>query len=750
MILAKVGDLHYLHTGDCRATPKLIADVKRRGLPKIHTLFLDTTYASSKSSFADQNEVIERVAQDLGQLPATTLVLVGAYTIGKERVIFRLARQLNCKIYLPNGRKKSIYACLDIDDEDNARFTDDPLAAQIHVVPLSFCGEMWPFFKPNYEKCEEHLSKHPCFNAVVGVIPTGHANASNWNRKHEVVNKGRVTIRLYAYSEHSSAQELQNLVRLVKPVKLVPTVFRDKKDQTNIHRRFHHLLDKAGAARQLFASAKKASFDNKKEEPKDPSPEAPEPEEPAWKKPKLAPAKSQEQFFEGTFEPSKGHEGRLVKGNFGLTDDVVDDVGRFGLGAASVKGEVEEDGRSAALEVERSAEQASPNMIAIEDEDDEDENEDDDDDDNDEEEDEEERDESRQQKQQQQQQHQHSFEESCLTVGGSSASNSIPTNSSSRSQGAAAAAAAASSAAFSSSSASKAAPAEVQNVLEDILPFDMCAEDVEPTDHSFASTPASSSKSLMTAVRREMVMLKKGLLDGSEGVPAPIIIRTYNSRSDLYRAMVVGPPGTPYADVPFFFDFGLPPEYPRVPPTAHFHAHYVGPERLNPNLYIDGKVCLSLLGTWSGPSWVPGVSTMLQVLVSLQGLVLVEEPYYNEPGHESDAGTTQGKQASSLYNEHARICSVRAALNLHQMPPKGFEQIVDAYFKKVGHKILRDCEEVIKPDREPRPSNGFRQVMGKLLPRLREKWGDSATPSACAGTSGPSSSAAAAPAVASS
>jgi hypothetical protein len=34
--------------------------------------------------------------------------------------------------------------------------------------------------------------------------------------------------------------------------------------------------------------------------------------------------------------------------------------------------------------------------------------------------------------------------------------------------------------------------------------------------------------------------------------------------------------------------------------------------RFNPNLYINGKVCLSLLGTWSGPSWNPKTSTLLQ------------------------------------------------------------------------------------------------------------------------------------------
>ena len=44
-----------------------------------------------------------------------------------------------------------------------------------------------------------------------------------------------------------------------------------------------------------------------------------------------------------------------------------------------------------------------------------------------------------------------------------------------------------------------------------------------------------------------------------------------------------------------------------VPSTAG------GRVRFNPNLYDCGKVCLSLLGTWSGPSWDPTASTLLQV-----------------------------------------------------------------------------------------------------------------------------------------
>mmetsp|Transcript_45800 Transcript_45800/g.129549 ORF Transcript_45800/g.129549 Transcript_45800/m.129549 type:complete len:239 (+) Transcript_45800:1-717(+) len=222
----------------------------------------------------------------------------------------------------------------------------------------------------------------------------------------------------------------------------------------------------------------------------------------------------------------------------------------------------------------------------------------------------------------------------------------------------------------------------------------------------------------MVAVRREMNVLRKGLLAGA----APIVVRAFAARCELFRAMVVGPPGTPYAHVPFFFDLSLPAEYPRAPPLAHFHAHYVGNERLNPNLYVDGKVCLSLLGTWSGPSWEPQHSTLLQVLVSLQGLVLVEEPYFNEPGHECDAGTEQGRQASALYNENARLLALRAALSVAQSPPRGFERIVADLFSRYGSKLVEECEEAIDGPR--RGSEGFRKVLAKsLLPRLRERFG---------------------------
>lgn len=80
----------------------------------------------------------------------------------------------------------------------------------------------------------------------------------------------------------------------------------------------------------------------------------------------------------------------------------------------------------------------------------------------------------------------------------------------------------------------------------------------------------------------------------------------------------------------------------------------------------EGKVCLSLLGTWSGPGWVVGSSTLLQVLISIQAMILNDEPYLNEPGWSSQAGTP----ASRAYSANVRRMVVAdALLNSLKLPP---------------------------------------------------------------------------------
>ena len=102
----------------------------------------------------------------------------------------------------------------------------------------------------------------------------------------------------------------------------------------------------------------------------------------------------------------------------------------------------------------------------------------------------------------------------------------------------------------------------------------------------------------------------------------------------------------------------------------HYHS---GGLRLNPNLYNCGKVCLSLLNTWTGvknEKWIPGVSTILQVLVSIQGLILNTKPYFNEPGYERMSGSATGEMRSLHYNENTFLLSLRTMMYMMRKPPK--------------------------------------------------------------------------------
>jgi ubiquitin-conjugating enzyme E2 O len=102
---------------------------------------------------------------------------------------------------------------------------------------------------------------------------------------------------------------------------------------------------------------------------------------------------------------------------------------------------------------------------------------------------------------------------------------------------------------------------------------------------------------------------------------------------------------------------------------AYYHS---GGLRLNPNLYENGKVCLSLLNTWSGRGteiWDSQESSILQVLVSIQGLVLNTKPYFNEAGYDRQVGTLEGEKNSFVYNENSFLLSCKSMLYLIRRPP---------------------------------------------------------------------------------
>lgn len=178
----------------------------------------------------------------------------------------------------------------------------------------------------------------------------------------------------------------------------------------------------------------------------------------------------------------------------------------------------------------------------------------------------------------------------------------------------------------------------VEKVQPEVIPVVACENfqviDSVSSTHKFHLTVfhPSNPHSFYKAVQKEHKLLKNSL-------PAGVWVKTFEDRIDLLSVLIRGPERTPYEDGLFAFDIQLGHDYPKTPPLCHYISYCR--DRLNPNLYEDGKVCVSLLGTWSGRGtevWCPNSSTLLQVIVSIQGLILVDEPYYNEAGYEKQRG----------------------------------------------------------------------------------------------------------------
>ncbi|KAF8099662.1 hypothetical protein N665_0239s0006 [Sinapis alba] len=223
------------------------------------------------------------------------------------------------------------------------------------------------------------------------------------------------------------------------------------------------------------------------------------------------------------------------------------------------------------------------------------------------------------------------------------------------------------------------------NFLRDFKRFDT-VDDF--SDHHFASQGKASkqhAKGWVKKVQSDWKILENDL-------PETIFVRACESRMDLLRAVIIGAEGTPYHDGLFFFDIQFSDTYPSAPPRVHYHA---GGLRINPNLYNCGKVCLSLLGTWTGntrESWIPDESTMLQLLVSIQALILNQKPYFNEPGYEHSKGTQSGELLSEAYSENVFIFSLKTMVYSIRKPPKHFEEFVRSHYFMRAHGIVKACK----------------------------------------------------------
>ncbi|KAK5022415.1 DNA cross-link repair protein PSO2/SNM1 [Exophiala sideris] len=252
----------------------------------IDTCYLDTTYLTPKYAFPSQHDVIDACAQMCVSLSkeiadpndswektkleragstmkkfleqgenspvkdeeeqdkkpkkrGRLLVVIGTYSIGKERICLGIAKALDSKIYAPPSKMR-ICQCLE-DDELNSRLTRNPLEAQVHMQTL---------MEIRAETLHDYMMTYKGhFGRVVGFRPTGWSYRPPTSRftENPAVNtvltsegwKTRYTMRDLApqrgstresncfgvpYSEHSSFRELTMFCCALRINRIVPTV----------------------------------------------------------------------------------------------------------------------------------------------------------------------------------------------------------------------------------------------------------------------------------------------------------------------------------------------------------------------------------------------------------------------------------------------------------------------------------------------------------------------------------------------
>ncbi|KAL8845663.1 MAG: hypothetical protein Q9221_009176 [Calogaya cf. arnoldii] len=267
---------------------------KSTGQQKLDVCYLDTTYLTPKYAFPSQEEVIKACAdmcvslgkdridenddweqtkeeragsgmvkfirkdsdvikdeadgdgdfkaitvKDHGKRRGRLLVIVGTYSIGKERICLGVAKALNSKIYATPNKQK-ICAALE-DPELMSRLTNDPLEAQVHMQMI---------MEIRAETLADYLTGYkPHFSRIVGFRPSGWnyrppnsrftespavqtvLHSDNWKSRYsmaDLVPQRGSTREAHCfgvpYSEHSSFRELTMFCCALRIDKIIPTV----------------------------------------------------------------------------------------------------------------------------------------------------------------------------------------------------------------------------------------------------------------------------------------------------------------------------------------------------------------------------------------------------------------------------------------------------------------------------------------------------------------------------------------------
>lgn len=184
---------------------------------------------------------------------------------------------------------------------------------------------------------------------------------------------------------------------------------------------------------------------------------------------------------------------------------------------------------------------------------------------------------------------------------------------------------------------------------------------------SSASSSAASSSSQPSPSKECLKRIKKDLDSFFESPLDGVIVSMDEASMLKFHVLITGVDDTPYANGFFYFLIALPYDYPASPPRVKLMTTGGGTVRFHPNYYANGKVCLSILNTWYGPSWSPSLS-LSSVILSIRSL-MVPEPLRQEPGFEKTEDVGAVKSFSDIItHETIRVGIIENLTNKHSMP----------------------------------------------------------------------------------
>ena len=130
-----------------------------------------------------------------------TVVMVGAYDVGKERIFKAIAASLDCKLW-GDQRRLATWRCLE-DEEILSRVVEDRARAQVQVIRNNQVN--WAKLGMEFDA----IKSGGCWSHVLGVRPTGWSHSRGERAEDSlvsvnIVTRGQVSLLEVPYSEHSS------------------------------------------------------------------------------------------------------------------------------------------------------------------------------------------------------------------------------------------------------------------------------------------------------------------------------------------------------------------------------------------------------------------------------------------------------------------------------------------------------------------------------------------------------------------